>query len=206
LSGARAPVNIGVLASGSGSNFEALATAAQAGMLGNARIAVLIGNKAGIGAFDRAKRLGVESLLIASKGEERAAYFFRVSDELKRRGVGLVCLAGFLLKIEPVLLNAFSGRILNIHPSLLPKHGGPGKYGHFVHEAVLAVGDKESGCTVHLVDEIYDHGRVLAQARVPVLPGDTPESLAARVLAEEHKLYPAAVKNFIMTLKEPSTL
>jgi phosphoribosylglycinamide formyltransferase-1 len=201
LTPGRAPVNIGVLASGSGSNFEALAKAVQAGKIPGAQIAVLIGNRPGIGAFERAKNLGIESLLLDPKTfSDRGAYFSRVADELKKRNVGLVCLAGFLLKLEPALLDAFPGRILNIHPSLLPKHGGAGKYGHFVHESVLAAGDTESGCSVHVVDEIYDHGAVLAQSRVPVLPGDSPETLAARVLAEEHKLYPEAVKNFISKL------
>ncbi|MGQ0645133.1 MAG: formyltransferase family protein, partial [Elusimicrobiota bacterium] len=124
----------------------------------------------------------------------------RIGDELQKRGVELVCLAGFLLKLEPGLIRRFPGRILNVHPALLPKFGGLGMYGRFVHEAVLKAGEKESGCTVHAVDEEFDHGPVLMQARVPVLPGDTPEVLAERVLREEHRLYPEAVRQAVVRI------
>ena len=102
-------------------------------------------------------------------------------------------LAGYLKLVPPEVVAAYRGRIINIHPALLPKHGGPGMYGERVHAAVLAAGDTESGATVHLVDEAYDRGAILGQARVPVQPGDTPGSLALRVLAAEHRLLPAAV-------------
>ena len=194
---------IGVLASGGGSNFEALARACKEGRIPNAKIQLLITNKLGVGALDRAVRLGIEALVLdPADFPDRAAYYERVANELEQRGVQLLCLAGFLLKLEPNLVKRFSGRILNIHPALLPKFGGKGMFGHHVHAAVLAAGEKESGCTVHVVDEEFDHGPALSQARVPVFPGDTPETLAARVLIEEHRLYPEAVRDFIVGMKK----
>jgi formyltetrahydrofolate-dependent phosphoribosylglycinamide formyltransferase len=114
-------------------------------------------------------------------------------DQLSRHGVDLLVLAGYLKLVPPGVLAALPGRIINIHPALLPRHGGPGMYGLRVHAAVLAAGDRESGATVHLVDEVYDRGAVLGQARVTVRPDDTPEVLATRVLEVEHRLLPAAV-------------
>jgi phosphoribosylglycinamide formyltransferase-1 len=193
------PIGIGVLASGGGSNFEALANAKIDGGV----VRLLVVNKPGVGVLDRARRLGVEALVIEPKTfPDREAFFGRVADELEKRGVRLVCLAGFLLKVEPGFIRRFPGRILNIHPALLPEFGGKGLWGHHVHEAVLASGEKESGCTVHVVDEEYDHGTILAQARVPVLPGDTPDALAARVLKEEHRLFPKAVEEFLANERE----
>jgi phosphoribosylglycinamide formyltransferase-1 len=107
-----------------------------------------------------------------------------------------------LLKLEPDFINVFSGRILNIHPALLPKYGGKGMYGHHVHEAVLTAGEHESGASVHLVDCEYDHGAVVVQRRVPVIPGDTPETLAARVLMIEHVIYPEAILKTIEQLPD----
>lgn len=115
----------------------------------------------------------------------------------------LVCLAGYLRLVPEAVLNAFPSRILNIHPSLLPRHGGKGMYGNRVHEAVLAAGDRVSGCTVHLVGPRYDEGSVVLQAEVPVLPNDTPETLGARVLAAEHRTYPAAIVKVLQRLAEP---
>jgi phosphoribosylglycinamide formyltransferase 1 len=193
-------IQIGVLASGGGSNFEALAKSKIPG--GTVRLLVV--NKPGVGALDRARRLGVEALVVEPKTfPDREAFYGRVADELEGRGIRLVCLAGFLLKIEPGFIRRFPGRILNIHPALLPKFGGKGLWGHYVHEAVLGAGEKESGCTVHVVDEEYDHGPILAQARVPVLPGDTPDALAARVLKEEHRLYPGTVASYIIREVKP---
>ena len=194
---------IGVLASGGGSNFEALARACRDGRIPRAKISLLIVNKRGVGALDRAARLGIESLVLEPADfPDRVAYYERLAAELEQRGGQLVCLAGFLLKVEPNFIRRFPGRILNIHPALLPKFGGAGMYGHRVHEAVLAAGEKESGCTVHVVDEEFDHGPIAAQARVPVFPGDTPDALAARVLIEEHRIYPEAVRDFLLCLNQ----
>jgi phosphoribosylglycinamide formyltransferase-1 len=195
-------IGLGVMASGGGSNFQALAEAVQQGKIPQAEIRLLIVNRPAAGALERAKRLGVESMVLEPKDfSDRSGYYARVAEEFGKRRVQLVCLAGFLLKLEPEILRKFPGRILNIHPALLPKFGGKGMYGHHVHEAVLKAGEKESGCTVHLVDDEYDHGPALFQARVPVLPGDTAESLGARVLEQEHRVYPEAVRSMVLKLR-----
>ena len=116
---------------------------------------------------------------------------------LKAHKIDYIALAGYLKLLPPAVVAAYQRRIVNIHPALLPKYGGKGMYGHYVHEAVIAAGDKESGVTIHVVDEIYDNGQILEQAKVPVLPDDTPETLAARVLEQEHKLYPRALNKLI---------
>ncbi|MBI4395631.1 MAG: phosphoribosylglycinamide formyltransferase [Elusimicrobia bacterium] len=194
-------IGIGVLVSGGGSNFQALAEAARKGEIPGGEVRLVVSNRPGAGALVRAKALEVEALVFEPKDfASRAAYYERIGDEFKKRSVRLVCLAGFLMKVEPNFIRMFPGRILNIHPALLPRYGGKGMYGRFVHEAVIKSGDAESGCTVHVVDEEFDHGPILRQARVPVLPGDTPESLAARVLVEEHRIYPTAVKPMIEKL------
>lgn len=196
-------IGLGVLVSGGGSNFEALAVAAREGRIPGGEIRLLISNKPAVGALDRARRLGIEALVLEPREfPDRAAFFERVAAEFERRGVQLVCLAGFLLKVEPNFIAKFRGRILNIHPALLPHYGGAGMYGHHVHEAVIKAGERESGCTVHIVDEEFDHGPIRMQSRVSVLPVDTPDSLAARVLAQEHKLYPEAVRREVEYLRK----
>lgn len=191
-------VDIAVLASGGGSNFESLAKACRDGRVPGARMRVLVTNKPAVGALARAARLNVESFVIEPKDfPDRNAYYERLAADLLAREVKVVCLAGFLLKVEPGFLRSFPGRVLNIHPALLPKFGGKGMFGHHVHEAVLAAGETESGCTVHVVDDHFDHGPALAQAKVPVFAGDTPETLAARVLIEEHRLYPETLARFV---------
>lgn len=172
--------------SGGGTNLQALLD----GLSGEPRAAVMLvmTDRAGSGGLARAERAGVESQVFqdpASAEEWLAA--------LGRHRIDLVVLAGFLKLVPASVIEAYRGRIINIHPALLPAFGGPGMYGRRVHEAVLASGARVSGCTVHLVDELYDHGEILAQRRVPVLPGDTVESLAARVLEAEHQLLPAVV-------------
>ena len=187
-------IPIGVLISGGGSNLQAIIDAARAPLLERARVAVVISNKAGAYGLERARKACIDALALDPKDfPSRTDYFSRIISELEDRRVRVVCLAGFLLKLEPNIVARYSGRILNIHPALLPKFGGKGMYGHFVHEAVLRAGEKESGCTVHVVDAEFDHGPVLLQRKVPVLPGDTPETLAERVLKEEHACYPEAI-------------
>lgn len=177
---------IAVCASGRGSNLQALLDAL--GPDAPARVSLVIGNRAGAGALDLARRHGVATHLLADAAD--ATEWLRV---LGAHRVDLVVLAGFLALVPAEVVAAYAGRMINIHPALLPRHGGPGMYGRRVHEAVLAAGEAESGASVHLVTAHYDEGPVLGQARVPVLPGDTPESLAARVLTAEHRLLPAAV-------------
>lgn len=156
----------------------------------NARPVVVISNNGDSGALDRAETEGIPGCLISSRAFPDADDRDRaIRDTLLKYKVDLVVLAGYMKRIGPATLEAFAGRIINIHPSLLPKYGGHGMYGNRVHEAVLAAGDTETGVTVHLVEEDYDKGRILAQEKVPVEPDDTVDSLAARVLAVEHEIY-----------------
>ncbi|HXT00515.1 MAG TPA: bifunctional phosphoribosylaminoimidazolecarboxamide formyltransferase/IMP cyclohydrolase [Elusimicrobiota bacterium] len=187
---------IAVFASGEGTNLQALLDACADGRV-RGTIALVVSNKPGVGALKRAARAGVETLVAApAESASPDEYAALLAHECKKRGVGLICLAGFMLKVRPPLLKAYAGRMMNIHPALLPAFGGQGMYGMKVHESVLASGVKVSGPTVHIVDEDYDHGPIVLQAAVPVLAGDTPASLAARVRAQEHWIYPKAVALF----------
>jgi phosphoribosylglycinamide formyltransferase 1 len=175
-----------VVVSGKGSNLAALLGAL--GQESPAQVVLVMSDRAEAGGLDLARRAGIPTHVfndISNAGEWRNA--------LAEAAAGLVVLAGFLKKVPEPVVRDWSGRIINIHPALLPRHGGPGMYGRRVHQAVLNSGDAESGATVHLVTEEYDQGPVLGQASVPVLPGDTAEALAARVLEVEHRLLPAAV-------------
>ncbi len=165
----------------------------------DANPAVVISNNSASGALERARRAGIPCFHISSKQfSAEEALGIAIADTLENHGVDLVILAGYMKIVGPEILRRFRGRVLNIHPALLPKFGGKGMYGRFVHEAVLAAGEKESGPTVHLVDEIYDHGRILAQAIIPVLQGDTPDTLADRVLQQEHILYPDTIRRIAL--------
>lgn len=184
-------LRVAVLASGHGSNLQALLDSLTEST-SPARVALVVSNRAGAGAVERAARAGVPTATIAEDGQDGP----RLLTLLEQHGIGLVVLAGYLKKVPDAVVAAYRGRMLNVHPALLPAFGGAGMYGRRVHEAVLASGARISGVTVHLVDEQYDHGRILAQWPVPVRPGDTPEKLAARVLEAEHRLLPAVVQAF----------
>jgi phosphoribosylglycinamide formyltransferase-1 len=181
---------IGFLASGAGSTFEAVVAACQAGTLPLEPV-IVIGNNGKAGVFERAQRLGVQAQHISAKtaGDATAAGATAadaaIAAALIAVKVDLLVLAGYLKMLGPAVLAAFDGRIINTHPALLPKFGGQGMYGMNVHKAVLAAGETTTGVTVHGVDEEYDHGPVLAQTTVPVEPGDTVETLAARVQVHE---------------------
>jgi len=175
-----------VCASGGGTNLQSLLD--RLGKEGLAAVVLVLSDRADARALDRARRAGVAAEVL-SQPHDPAEWIER----LARRDVDLVVLAGYLKLVPAPVITAYAGRIINIHPALLPRFGGRGMYGRRVHEAVLASGDEESGATVHLVDEEFDHGAVLAQVRVPVEPDDTPESLAQRVLEQEHRLLPAVV-------------
>ena len=179
-------LRVAVAVSGRGSNLEALLRAL--GTDAPARVVLVVSNRADAAALDRAREHGVPAEVLANPTD--AAEWLEL---LARHRVDLLVLAGYLKLVPASVIARYRDRILNIHPALLPAFGGRGMYGHHVHEAVLASGARESGATVHLVDEVYDRGRILAQARVPVLRGDTPETLAARVLGVEHRLLPAVV-------------
>lgn len=192
--------NIVVFASGSGTNFQSIIDAVQRGEL-SARISGLIANKAGIGAIERAEKHDIPVTVINPEDPGSDEGFEKdLLKQLEAWNTDLIVLAGYLKKIPASVINRYSNRILNIHPSLLPKYGGKGFYGSNVHEAVLAAGETESGCTVHIVTEEFDEGPVLAQTKVPVLKGDTPEDLAKRILKEEHKLYPETIQKHIQNL------
>ena len=179
---------IGVLASGSGSNLQAILDRCADRSI-PAQVAVVISNVAGAKALDRAEKAGVPALLLPHAAyPSRDAYDAEIVSLLRRHQVDLVCLAGFMRLITPVLLSAFHNRILNIHPALLPAFPGL----HAVRQALKA-GVRVSGCTVHIVDEGTDSGPIVIQAAVPVLDGDSEESLAARILAQEHRIYPRAI-------------
>jgi formyltetrahydrofolate-dependent phosphoribosylglycinamide formyltransferase len=171
--------------SGRGSNLAALLGALPAG--GPAEVVLVLSNRAAAG-LDLARERWIPTLVLPDPADGRAWL-----DALATHRVDLIVLAGYLKLVPPPVVQQYRGRIINIHPALLPAFGGPGMYGRRVHEAVLASGAAVSGATVHLVDEVYDRGTVLAQARVPVLPGDTTDTLAARVLEVEHRLLPAVV-------------
>ena len=180
-------MRVAVAVSGRGSNLEALLRAL--GADAPARVVLVLSNRPEAGALDRARRFGVDAEVLADPAD--AADWL---PRLERHRIDLLVLAGYLKLVPAAVIARYRDRIINVHPALLPAFGGPGMYGHHVHEAVLRSGARESGATVHLVDEVYDRGAILAQARVAVLPGDTPDRLAARVLEAEHRLLPAVVR------------
>ena len=183
---------LALLVSGGGRSLENLVERARAGSLA-AEVVLAISDRPGVGALERCARLGIPALVLDYKALGGAAGFSaRVFQELEQREVALCVLAGFLRLVQ--VPPAWRGRVLNIHPALLPKYGGKGFYGDHVHAAVLAAGERETGCTVHLVDDQYDHGAHLLQRRVPVLPGDDVHSLAARVFEAEKEALPEAIR------------
>lgn len=180
---------IGVLLSGRGSNFEALAESIAAGRIPGAEIALVISNREGAPGIDRAQARGFEARVIPSKGLEREAYDRQVVAALKERRVELICLAGYMRLLSPFFVASFPNRILNIHPSLLPSFPGLES-----QRQALEYGVKFAGCTVHFVDENLDAGPIILQSVVAVTDSDTEESLSAKILQEEHKIYSEAVR------------
>ena len=189
MPGFPSPANLGVLISGRGSNLQALIDAIASGHL-DASIALVISNVAGAGGLDRARSAGIETAVVDHRGwPSRDDYDRALGDELRSRDVELVCLAGFMRRIGAPLIQVFPGAIVNIHPSLLPLHKGLD-----THARVLAAGDAQHGVSVHFVTPELDGGPVIAQAAVPVLPGDDAAALSARVHAREHILYPMVIE------------
>lgn len=180
------PYRVAVCVSGGGSNLQALLDRLAADA--PARVVLVLSNRPDAGGLERARKAGVPAEVFADHADA-SEWITR----LGRRDVDLLVLAGYLKLVPPGVVKKYAGRIVNIHPALLPDFGGAGMYGRRVHEAVIASGAQESGATVHLVDEEYDRGAILAQRRVPVLAGDTAATLADRVLAEEHRLLPEVV-------------
>ena len=192
----REPIRVGVLVSGNGTNLQAILDACARGeILG--RVAVVVSSNPKAFALERARRGGIPAVALPPRSfPDRATYDARLMEVLQAHDVSLVCLAGFLRILTPAFVEQFRGRIMNIHPALLPAFGGVGMHGAHVHEAVLARGVKVSGCTVHFVDETPDGGPIILQAVVHVRDDDTVEGLAARIAEVEHRLYPLAIRLF----------
>jgi phosphoribosylglycinamide formyltransferase 1 len=204
--------NILALVSGGGTNLQALIDAQKRGELGNGgnsagRIAAVISDRSGVYALERAKAAEIPAFVekpdkTLPKPERRLELSDRILKFCREKEIGLVVCAGFLSILTGDIIKTYAGRIINLHPALLPKFGGQGMYGEHVHQAVLEAGETESGCTVHLVDAGTDTGAILLQRKVPVLSGDTPESLAERIHIEEHIAIVEAVKIMIKRFEE----
>jgi phosphoribosylglycinamide formyltransferase 1 len=184
--------NLGILLSGRGSNFEAIAKNVASGAIPNARIALVISNRTDAGGIETAKRLGLETLVIPSKGKSREEHDREVVAALQQRKVDLVCLAGYMRLLSPWFVKQFPHQILNIHPSLLPAFPGLE-----AQEQAFAYGVKIAGCTVHFVDEELDHGPIVVQKAVPVHDSDDEHTLAARILEQEHIAYSEAISRIL---------
>lgn len=187
--------NIAIFASGSGTNAENIIRHFQGNK--DVNVALVVSNKPDAYVLVRAANLHVPSLTLTreefARGEELAHL-------MKERGIDFIVLAGFLLRVPEALIEAYPGRIVNIHPALLPKYGGKGMYGDRVHRAVVEAGERESGITIHLIDEQYDRGTTVFQAKCPVLPGDTPDDVARKVHALEYAHYPEVIGQLLADL------
>jgi phosphoribosylglycinamide formyltransferase 1 len=188
----RKPVRLGILLSGRGSNFFAIAESIRTGKLKGVEIAVVISNVAGAAGISAAERLGLPHAVLESKGRKREEHDADVIASLRAHNVDLVCLAGYMRLLSPQFVAAFPNRILNIHPSLLPAFPGLE-----AQEQAFAYGAKVTGCTVHFVDEELDHGAIIVQRAIPVLETDDEHSLAERILAEEHLAYTEAIARVV---------
>lgn len=185
--------NLVFFASGSGTNFQSVIDAIDSGQI-EARITGLITNRPDAGAIKRAKKHDIPAYVLDSNARD---FEQKLLDLLLELNPDLIVLVGYLKKIPADIIKNFSGRIINIHPSLLPKYGGKGYYGMNVHRAVIENKENVSGCTVHFVDEIYDNGQIIDQIEVPVSTTDTPESLAEKILRREHELLPNTIHKLL---------
>jgi len=190
-------MNIGFLASHNGSNMQAIVEACKSGAL-QASPAVVVSNNGDSGALARAKHEGIPCYHLSGKTHPDPEQLDQaILGAMLKHAVDVIVLAGYMKKLGPGTLSRFAGRILNIHPALLPKFGGKGMYGTRVHEAVVAAGERESGVSIHVVDAEYDTGPIVAQARVPVEPTDSAETLAARVLECEHRFFSETLQRIV---------
>ena len=189
-------LNLCVFASGSGSNLLAIIEAGKSGYI-SSQVVLVVSNNSASGALETAKKYNIPAYHLSQKLFSTEFEFeSRVLDLLKEYKADLILLAGYMKKLSSAVVKQYSGRILNIHPALLPKYGGKGMYGIHVHEAVIAANEKVTGATVHYVNEVYDSGEIILQMQVKVNPDDNALSLQKRVLETEHKLYPEAIKLF----------
>jgi phosphoribosylglycinamide formyltransferase-1 len=189
--------NLVIFASGRGSNAQAIIDYFRP--TAGASVTLIVTNKADAGVLDIAEHENIPAVIVKKAQLETPEFI----ESLRAQQPALIVLAGFLLKIPEALIAAFPGRIVNIHPALLPAYGGKGMWGHHVHDAVIASGDTQSGITVHLVDEEYDHGATLLQARCPVLTDDTADTLAARIHGLEHFYFPRAIEFLLSQIAPP---
>ncbi len=188
---------VAVFISGGGSNLQSIIDASKSGNL-SADVVWVVSNMRKAFGVTRAKNEGIETFIFKKKNyDSPQSAGDELLQKLQERNIDYLATAGYLQLLPEAVVRAYRNKILNIHPALLPKYGGKGMYGQYVHQAVIESGDTESGPTVHLVDEIYDNGKILEQVKVPVLQDDTPESLAARVLEQEHKLFPIVIEKLI---------
>jgi phosphoribosylglycinamide formyltransferase-1 len=193
---------IAVFISGGGSNLQSLIDASEAERL-SGEIVLVISSRDNAYGLERAFNAGIDTFVYKVKNYPTKEDAHRdLLEMLKDYQVDYIALAGYLKLLPDPVVKYYKNRITNIHPALLPKYGGKGMYGHHVHEAVIKAKDKESGVTVHLVDEIYDHGKIIMQKKVSVSPKETPESLAAKVLKVEHQIYPEALEKLICDTKK----
>lgn len=186
--------NVAIFASGSGTNAENIARYFAKSETIN--VAVVLSNNKNVGVHGRVNKLGIPSFVFS---RDEFVEGTPVLEKLSEYRIDLIVLAGFMNKISDALLNAYPGKIINIHPALLPKYGGKGMYGMHVHEAVVAAGEKESGITIHYIDENYDEGSTIFQAKCPVLPSDTPEDVATKVHALEYAHYPHVIEDVLLS-------
>jgi len=190
-------LQLAVLGSGQGSNFQAILSAIQRGELTGVSIKLVISNNSAAGILEIARAQGIQALQISQKQFATEVDFVdAMLDVLRAHSVNFIVLAGYMKRLHPRVVATYKNRVINIHPALLPEFGGEGMYGMHVHRAVLAARRPVSGATVHIVDEEYDQGPIVLQRQVTVAPDETPESLAAKVLAVEHGLYPEAIRLF----------
>lgn len=190
-------LKIAVFASGKGSNLNAIINAINNGMIPNTQIVCVISNNSDSGALQIGKNFGISSYHISRKqfiSDDK--YNTAIMKVLESHNTNFIVLAGYMKLLDTSIVQRYRNRILNIHPALLPKYGGKGMYGRYVHEKVLACGEKYSGVTVHIVDEEYDHGPIVLQVQVEISDKETPESLERKIQNLEHKIYPEAIKLF----------
>lgn len=189
--------NIAIFASGNGTNAENIAEYFSKNE--KIKVALIVSNRANAGVHERARRLGIPSLTLPKADFIAGEPVLQVLREYR---IDFVVLAGFMCLVSEPLLRAFPNRIVNIHPALLPKFGGKGMFGHHVHEAVVAAGEKESGITIHYINEQYDEGQIAFQASCPLIPEDTPDTVAAKVHALEYRYYPQVIEQIIGKIEE----
>lgn len=198
-------VRLAVFISGSGTNLQSIIDRCADGTI-PAEVALVVSSDPEAYGLVRAEKAGIEKAVYRRKdfpdGQAADDYLLGL---LENHRVNIIALAGYLKMVAPAIISRYRGRVVNIHPGLLPKYGGKGMYGHFVHEAVVKAREKETGVTIHIVDEIYDHGTVLACEKVPVFPEDTPDELAQRVLKVEHTLYPRVLKELSEKIAKEKT-